>query len=145
MSFSVSTAFEFAPQNENETAGVVLIQNNNYHFRFEKAKVKVDDSWLDGLRVIKCEDGKEIELANTLYTADRVYMRIIAREQQLTFIYGEDEACKNVLIENVDATILSTDKAGGFVGTCMGMYGSGNGTDLGSYADFDWFEYMSIE
>lgn len=45
---------------------------------------------------------------------------------------------------DVDARILSTDKAEGFVGTCIGMYASSNGEMSTNYADYAWFEYRGI-
>jgi xylan 1,4-beta-xylosidase len=38
---------------------------------------------------------------------------------------------------------LSTEKIGGFIGTFIGMYASGNGTTNTNPADFDWFDYDS--
>ena len=40
----------------------------------------------------------------------------------------------------VDASILSSDIAGGFVGTTVGMYCSSNHSQSIRFADFDYFE-----
>ena len=41
------------------------------------------------------------------------------------FTYGPDAKNTTVAAENVDVTNLSTAKAGGFVGTIIGLYASG--------------------
>jgi alpha-N-arabinofuranosidase len=50
-----------------------------------------------------------------------------------------------LLAENVDGRLLSTDVAGGFVGTYIGMFACSNGTDSPNNADFDWFDYSCKE
>ena len=45
------------------------------------------------------------------------------------------------MLEEVDGKYLSTEVAGGFVGTILGMYASSNKKPSANFADFDWFEY----
>jgi alpha-N-arabinofuranosidase len=47
----------------------------------------------------------------------------------------------HTLADHIDARILSTDIAGGFVGTTVGLYVTSNGTESKNYADFDFFYY----
>ncbi len=44
------------------------------------------------------------------------------------------------IVKDTDAKILSTDVAGGFVGTILGMFASSNGMVSENVALFDWFE-----
>lgn len=37
--------------------------------------------------------------------------------------------------------ILSSDVAGGFVGTYIGLFATSNGQASDNIADFDWFDY----
>jgi alpha-N-arabinofuranosidase len=39
---------------------------------------------------------------------------------------------------------LSTERAGGFVGTTIGVFATGGGRDSGNCADFGWFEYRAL-
>ena len=50
-----------------------------------------------------------------------------------------------MICENVDGSILSTEKAGGFVGSLVGMFATsgGNPEDKKFFADFDWFRYQN--
>lgn len=135
--FNVNTMMEFVPQNENEVAGLVLMQNDGYHFRFEY----IMEGQKTYLRLTKCEKGQDEIINEVPFEGNKVYMRVIAKGQHLDFYYGTHSSKVSKLAENVDATILSTNKAEGFVGTCIGMYASSNGKASQNYADFNWFEY----
>ncbi len=135
--FIVSTLLEFSPTTMNEVAGIVLVQNERYHFRYEYGIEQGDTV----IRLVKCEDGKDEIIGESKFNAAQIYMKIVARGQSLCFYYGKDQDCIYELKVNVDARILSTDKAGGFVGACIGMYASSNGKVSNNYADFAWFEY----
>ena len=139
-SFSMSVALEFMPNEENEVAGVVLIQNKDFQYRYERALI----SGKQIIRLIKREGGMEETIAEHLYEGKRVYLMVVAYEQALNFSYGKDESCSTVLATDIDARLLSTERAGGFVGTCIGMYASSNEKESNTYAEFDWFEYHSI-
>ena len=137
---SAATAMEFAPDSEAEAAGLALFQNDRYHFRYEYAR-------RDGelvLRLAQCAAGVETILAERSLTASRLYLKIRAVGQEYSFDYGVAEDCNETLIEKVDGRILSTDVAGGFVGTYIGMFTSSNGQSSRNHADFDWFEYRKI-
>jgi alpha-N-arabinofuranosidase len=51
-----------------------------------------------------------------------VYLRIDARGGRYDFWYGTRENEWTPLITNADGTVLSTQVAGGFVGTMLGLY-----------------------
>jgi xylan 1,4-beta-xylosidase len=127
-------------ENENEAAGVVLIQSNRFNFSFvctKKGEEKV-------IRLIKCVDGEEeIIMEQPVYTST-LYLKVEAYGQDYSFYYGDSLGDYNTLIENVDGRILSADVAGGFVGTEIGLYASSNGTISTNAASFDWFEYIGL-
>ncbi len=141
MNYTVSAFMEFAPQNENEVAGLVLIQNEDYHFRYEKTLEQGENI----LRLVKREAGKDTVLAKARCEQVGIYLTIVAKQQELYFLFGNTAKCSIVLASAIDARILSVDVAGGFVGTCIGMYASSNGAESTNYADFDWFEYVGSD
>ena len=51
-----------------------------------------------------------------------VYLRIDARGGRYDFSYGLTPGTWTPLVRDADGTILSTRKAGGFVGTMFGLY-----------------------
>ncbi len=139
INFETVTAMEFLPQ-AKEAAGLVLIQSNEYHFRFElAASFKMGEQ--NRIRLVKCEKGVETVLAEDVYPSARIYLKVKAVGQEYSFYYGNDGQRYRALIENTDGRILSTDVAGGFVGTLIGLFASSNGNPPSGFADFDWFEY----
>lgn len=137
LTFSASTVMEFTP-NENEEAGIVLLQSNEYHYRF--VYTKVDNKSI--IRLIKCAAGKEEVLQEAAIEADKLYLKVEAYEQDYRFFYSDTPGKYELLIDQVDGRILSTDVAGGFVGAVLGPYASSNGAPSDNKAYFDWFEYV---
>ena len=72
-----------------------------------------------------------------------LYLKVCARKQSLSFYYGNDKISVSLLADNCDGSILSTEKAGGFVGTVLGMFASGKAASQ-NFADFHWFEYIPL-
>jgi alpha-N-arabinofuranosidase len=138
INFTARTAFEFTPQTSEDCAGVVLLQNNNFHFRLVCTK------GTDGrvVKLIKRFKGNEI-LVNTISVKPgRLYMKVEAKGQSYSFYATTEVECWIPIAERVDGRLLSTEVAGGFVGAYIGMYASSNGKSSTNYADFDWFEYL---
>jgi xylan 1,4-beta-xylosidase len=138
--FSAQVALEFAPQNARECAGLVLVQNHDYHFRLVVTR---DPEPL--VRLIKREKGQELILAEQPVTARCLYLKVEAHEQVYRFFAAEQPVDWQPVGREVDGRILSTPVAGGFVGTVIAMYASSNGLPSTNDADFDWFEYTGFD
>lgn len=139
INFTAETVMEFTPHSENECAGLVLIQNNDFHFRFivgyESEPV---------IRLIKRSHGQDEILASQSIPTGYYILKITAHEQSYNFYFSID-GLWHTLAENVDGRILSTPVAGGFVGAYIAMYASSNGlAGAANHADFDWFEYNPV-
>jgi alpha-N-arabinofuranosidase len=137
--FVVRTCMEFSPQNPNECAGVVLLQNNDFHFR-----CVVSQGGKEGnlIRLIQRRAGEETILAEASLAGKRCYFKIIAQGQDYSFYVSTRPESWQPLETNVDGRLLSTPVAGGFVGAYVGLYASSNGETSENVADFDWFEYI---
>lgn len=61
--------------------------------------------------------------------------------QEYNFYYGPESTKMELLAEKIDGRILSSDIAGGFIGTYVGLFASSNGEAGDNIADFDWFDY----
>jgi alpha-N-arabinofuranosidase len=124
----------------NEEAGLVLLQNSDFQYRFVHALT-------DGgavVRLVKRAAGEEEVLAEKPVSTEKLYMKAEAIEQEYSFYYATAAEAWVSLLENADGRILSTDVAGGFVGAYIGMYASSNGRPSKNVADFDWFEYAAL-
>jgi xylan 1,4-beta-xylosidase len=140
INFTVRAVMEFVPRTANECAGIVLLQNNDFHFRFI---VTLEDSLV--VCLVKREKGEEKTLFKQPIQAGRIYLKVSAANQMYSFYASTD--CENwrPVAEDVDGRILSTTVAGGFVGAYIGMYASSNGQYSENVADWDWFEYSGSD
>jgi len=142
MSFEVQTCVKFDPSGNNEHAGLVIFQSHKYHYQF----VLTREVNALKLLVIKYENGKQEVLAETGIPSQGgspVHLKISAQEQDLSFHYSPDGQNYAPIHENANARILSTDAAGGFVGTTIGIYASSNGEEAGEkYAEFTKLHYQ---
>jgi len=138
--FAASTMMEFTPLSDNEEAGLVLLQSNAYHYRF--VYTIAGDKKI--VKLVKCADGEEEVLTEIPVEASKLYLKVTAHGQDYSFYFGESTSNYQTLLENVDGRILSTDVAGGFVGTEIGLYASSNGESSENKADYDWFEYVGM-
>ncbi|MFC0470737.1 glycoside hydrolase family 43 protein [Halalkalibacter kiskunsagensis] len=140
INFTASTVMEFSPKKENEEAGIVLLQSNEYNFKFVYFKKGNEQV----MKLVKCTAGEEEVLMESPVDTAKVYLKVTAHGQDYSFYYGESTTNYRPLIENVDGRILSTDVAEGFVGTELGLYASSNGENSNNTAYFDWFEYVGL-
>lgn len=140
ISFASCTVMEFNPRSEQESAGLVLLQNMDYQFRF------IYGIWEGNkeIRLVRRCGGEETTLASHGLNASKLYLKVEAYQQNYRFFYREQEGPWVTLCENVLGTILSTDMAGGFTGAYIGMYASSEGKKSDNAADFDWFEYIAL-
>jgi xylan 1,4-beta-xylosidase len=138
--FQAQCSIEFTPQNEHECAGLVLVQNNDFHFRFVITKAKVPV-----LRLIKRASGKEEILAERPVQAEKLFLKVEAHEQAYGFYFASQPDEWRTLAAEEDGRILSTPVAGGFVGAYIAMYASSKRGVSKNNADFDWFEYDGLD
>jgi xylan 1,4-beta-xylosidase len=138
--FVARTVLEFTPQDENEAAGIVLLQNNDFHFRCVLTLEHGDTV----IQLVRRRAGQEEILGKKPVSGRRLYVRVEAVEQDYRFYFATSPEAWETLAEEADGRILSTDVAGGFVGAYIGMYASSNGRESENVADFDWFEYVGV-
>jgi len=138
--FVARTVLEFTPQDENEAAGIVLLQNNDFHFRCVLTLEHGDTV----IQLVRRRAGQEEILGKKPVSGRRLYVRVEAVEQDYSFYFATSPEAWETLAEKVDGRILSTDLARSFVGAYIGMYASSNGRESENVADFDWFEYVGV-
>lgn len=139
--FVAQAAVDFTPQSKHECAGLVLIQNNDYHFRFV---VTLEDESVV-IRFIKRSKGKDEILFRQSIGPGQFYLKVEGHEQDYGFYVSADPDEWQSAAQHVDGRILSTPVAGGFVGCYIGLYASSNGQPSNNQAHFDWFEYQGAE
>lgn len=138
--FLVSTMMEFNPLNSKESAGLAVIQSNEYNIRYEYT---IEES-RKVIRVVENKNNIETITAKKYIDAENIFLKIIAINHKFDFYYSEDGVKYYLLKEDLECKYLSTEIAGGFVGCTVGMFASSNGENSENYADFMYFEYNNI-
>jgi alpha-N-arabinofuranosidase len=145
MSYMFETRMEFTPENKQEEAGLVLLQNNHFHYRL----ISTVKNGIKVIQLVKCYKGEEEVIAQVdnedlSRNKEELFLRVTANQQNLKFDYSYDGKSYHIIKADVDGRILSTDVAGGFVGTTMGLYCSSNGVVSENYADYKWVCYRNL-
>ena len=137
MDFEAITRIEFDPRNENEEAGMILL-NNLQHFDLLVTRA-------GGRRVVVVK----LQFGNIIYTSREipldkgpVELRIRGRDSKFTFSCSRGD--EFVDLETVDSRYLSTETVGWFTGVYVGLYATGNGKDCKVPAFCDYFEYKGL-
>lgn len=118
---SVSTSLNYVPSNVGDKAGLIVFQNEAAYYFVGLVK---SDSGL----VVRLEQGTKsgaVEITKSVIKLpenNTLFLKIEARGKYYDFFYSTTSDEWTMLKENVDATLLSTLKAEGFVGACFGMY-----------------------
>jgi xylan 1,4-beta-xylosidase len=137
INFTARAALEFTPRAANECAGLVLLQNDKFHFRFVVSREEHQT-----VSLIKRQNGEDTILAKRHISGGLFFFKVSAVGQSYNFHIAAEPGQWQPVAENVDGRILSTPVAGGFIGAYIGMYASGDGQPSDNFADWDWFEYQ---
>jgi len=99
------------------------------------------------LRLIRAAGGGDEIIETAVYNEPETRFVLAARcaQMELSFFYGKDQYSLKSFKSRLDAKILSTEYAGGFVGVLAGAFASGNGKDIDNYADVLWAEYKGLQ
>jgi len=131
-----STKLSFTPTKETEEAGLVVRGDDKNQFDFLV-------TMFNGERVIMLRQYLKDQITGIQYkTIDNadVILRVGATDLEYSF-WIQQEGKPALLIGTTATKSLSTEVIGGFTGTYIGMYASGNGSSNTNPADFDWFDY----
>jgi alpha-N-arabinofuranosidase len=130
--FSFRAEMRYTPKSEKDLAGVVALQNEGSNYVFGLTKKSKDyflvlqkNSWPDrrGEIISETVASTKIDLKNPLT------LRISATGNDYTFDYSGNGTEFINLGGTVPGDILSTDVAGGFTGTLLGLYAT-KGNDV---------------
>jgi len=142
--WAFSAMIDFYPKSTEETAGIVLLQSEDYQYRFEI--FLKPDNFLSLRIILVCGDSEKIIPANDDFILDLNPLVLAATcdNMEIKFFYGKDQYSLKSFGNNYDARYLSTEYAGGFVGSLAGVFAAGNGKNI-NHADVLWAEYRGIE
>jgi alpha-N-arabinofuranosidase len=136
--FRASTRLTFSPATATETAGLVAMQNDRFHYRLLLRQH-------EGRTVVslrKMEAGVETEVASLPWSSPDVVLALEGNLLAYTFMVGSSLEDLRPIGPAQDARVCGTTRAGGFIGPFVGMYASSEGQPSTNTATFDWFEYL---
>lgn len=136
LDFTAATRLDFSPAQENEEAGIILL-NNQTHF---------------DLMVVRKKNKRyvvvNLQFGRTHYQSEPVQLkegpvdlRISGQGPLFTFAYAQGNDDFKV-VDTADARFLSSETIGWFTGVYVGLYATGNGESCKSPASYDWFQYQ---
>ncbi len=116
--FSAETQVSFTPTKPQELAGFSLLQNEDFNFVFGK-------TLLDGKTAVvlyRAEKGRSM-IASAFVPDKTLRLKIEGDGRYYSFYYQVDgSGTWELLARGVDAVNLSTNRSGGFIGACIGLY-----------------------
>ena len=131
---------EFNPR-KSEEAGMIVLQNSSHHYKV----VLCREANRQVVKLIKRERGQEATVASLPWKARKCFIKLVAQGLDYHFYAGDSEEKMQALGGTQDASINSSNKAGGFIGPFIGMYTSSNGQKSSNKVSFDFFEYQANE
>ena len=120
---TATTEVQFEPSNEESEAGLIAMQNDDYWYFVAVGR----DHGKKVVRVRARAGGQSPAEGMVLASAavpptGAVRLKIQARGASYDFAWSTDGRRWHQLVSNADGTILSTKRAGGFVGAVFGLY-----------------------
>lgn len=132
--FEASVTLAYKPVSENDLAGMVCYQSESFHYVFGITK-KGKDYYIVLERTEGERRGPEVQVSSTLIASGKidinnpVRLQIVAEGDNYRFNYSYDNNHFVNIGGTVSGDILSTDVAGGFTGSLVGLYAT-SGNDI---------------
>jgi alpha-N-arabinofuranosidase len=118
----------YRPLAEGDRAGILALQNDDFYLFYGLA-MRDGKTVLEITRRAGPNDPRDGVVITTLAApSGPVSLHAEITGGTARFTYGPDAKSATVAAENIDATNLSTAKAGGFVGTIIGLYAASGKT-----------------
>lgn len=138
---TASTEMYFTPVKENESAGLMIFQNED-HYYFLARTIISDMPHLTLYQSDPMSETDKLLASVVIPEQGKLFLRIDARQDKYDFKYAFRKNKWQVLKANVDGKFLSTEVAGGFVGSVFALYATSNGLRSTSSASFKWLDYL---
>jgi alpha-N-arabinofuranosidase len=117
--FSFSTTMDYKPASEKELAGITCLQSEKFHYVFGVTK-KGSDFYIVLERTEK--GTSSIIASQKIELKGPIQLEVKAKGDDHEFSYSLDGGAMKNLGGVVSGDILSTNVAGGFTGTLLGLY-----------------------
>ncbi|MFF4835318.1 glycoside hydrolase family 43 protein [Streptomyces sp. NPDC001315] len=133
-----STRIRFTALAPTQEAGLAVFQN---HDRHATLALTVDASGIPHVVLTAREAGTDTRLAAVAVADSEVVLAVDSDECGYTFRVKDRTW---TTLGSIDRPFFSTERAGGFVGVHIGLYGTGNAEAGQSEAHIRWFDYAPV-
>jgi alpha-N-arabinofuranosidase len=117
--FTATTTLKFVPKSDKELAGITCYQSERFNYVFGITKKDKDFYIL----LQRTEKGQSVIVASEkIDVKSPVQLQVVARGDEYSFNYSLDGLGFTNLGAPVSGDILSTNVAGGFTGSLIGLY-----------------------
>jgi xylan 1,4-beta-xylosidase len=136
---TAETEIDFTAKSDNEKAGLVIFQDEKHFYYLCKST----DQGKAVVQLFKSNtESKTMDLiTQASVTSNKVQLSIKAEGEQYSFRYAIKSNEWVLLKDKVDGTFLSTQVAGGFIGSLFGMYATSSGAETSNQASFKYLSY----
>ena len=147
--FDAEVKMSFSPE-KDESAGLMIMQAANHQLRLEKVPGAVRlvqvTTWQKGLPFLPGYEActTETVLEEHEISAQTLILKLEERGQQVRIAYGGSEKELKYFDCTADAGLINPSEIGGMIGTMIGMFATGNGTDSENEAAFDYFVVKAV-
>ena len=120
----IEATLEPASLDVGEQAGLALLQNETHHVLAMVERNAAGAALVLRLRAGKDDPiaGRELKRVPLASTVDAVSLRFQLDSQHLDVSWRSETGAWNSLLNRLDASLLSVDRAGGFIGNTFGPY-----------------------
>jgi alpha-N-arabinofuranosidase len=124
---SAETLVSFAPTHAGDRAGIAVLQDEAHFYALSLARTAEGTV----IEVEKRDGGGDpadgIVIASAPFAGTTVQLRIVMRAEGCDFLYAGADGSWHALAKDLDATLLSTKHAGGFIGAMIGPFARAGG------------------
>ncbi len=140
--FKTQAQLRFAPAEDFEEAGLVVIQNDRSAFLVSLVAYKSGQQ----LRLDRLLNGERETLARQVVPGPEIHLMATGDFLDYAFHWSVDGEDWQQLAIGVDGTSLSPAVLDGFnyTGVYLGLYASSNGQQSDRHADFEYFRYLPL-
>ena len=125
INFNASVKLNFKPSSEKELAGITCYQNENFHYLFGVTKKDKDYYLL----LERTEKGNSTVLTSVKIDINKpIVLQVEAKGDDYRFNYSVNAVDFINIGGTVSGDILSTNVAGGFTGSMIGLYATSENT-----------------
>ena len=121
--YTASTCVDFTPQNAGELAGIAVFQDEKGHYILGKGMTRKGDCELVVIRSDK--EGSQVvarQPLNRKWQKGKIWLKIECHGASYTFAYSRNGKKWTTLGTPQEGHIITTQYAGGFTGSAIGLY-----------------------